>query len=68
MRRWTFHITSALSLLLLLAMVGLWVDSAGHFGGLGYFLSADRHIGVAYDETGVLIGYPIRQLMPICAK
>ena len=27
MPRWTFHITSALSLLLLLAVVGLWVDS-----------------------------------------
>ena len=27
MRRWTVHITSALSLLLLLATVGLWVDS-----------------------------------------
>ena len=27
MRRWTFHITTALSLLLMLATVGLWVAS-----------------------------------------
>ena len=30
MKRWTFHITAALSLLLMLATVGLWVDSWSH--------------------------------------
>ena len=54
MKRWVFNITAVLSLLLLLAMVGLWVDGCSyetHFGFAGNsiqwnFLSGNGEIAL----------------------
>ena len=43
MLRWTFHVTSALSLLLPLATVGLWVDSYWNATTATYSASDKMH-------------------------
>ena len=57
MKRWVFNITAVLSLLLLLATVGLWVDSYFFDGQIGYESSTYAVVGMSESSLCALIVY-----------
>ena len=55
MRRWTLHITTALSLLLMLAVVGLWVRS--YSSTLGIALSPKKDSSLYIESSCGRLGF-----------
>ncbi len=63
-RRYIFNMLTVVSLLMMVATVGLWVDSFWYRPSIGYVTEADHIYNVSIDGAGVIV-FSFADLTPI---